>query len=105
MRLRINQKEAASLAAGGVLKEEVAFGVGATLSYALRTGVTAGATFDGRSIEVSAPLAEWARGGELGFYFEMAPGLKVAIEKDLECVDGPEEEKDPDAFPRGTKNC
>jgi hypothetical protein len=43
---------------------------------------------------------DWARGDEIGFYFVVEPGLKVAIEKDLECVDGPEEEKDPDAFPR-----
>jgi hypothetical protein len=42
-------------------------------------------------------------------YFDVAAdgaSLRIAIEKDLECVDGPEEERDPEAFPRGiSKNC
>jgi hypothetical protein len=103
LRLRVNRKEVAMLAAGTELTEEVKF-AGAKLAYTLTAGPNA-AGFDGQRIRVSAQLGEWARGEEIGFYFEVEPGLKVAIEKDLECVDGPAEEKDPDAFPRGGKGC
>ena len=57
-------------------------------------------------IRVLAPqqqVEEWANGGSIGMYFEFpanGSSLKVAIEKDLECVDGPPEEQDPEAFPR-----
>ena len=100
LRLRVNQREVEMLAAGGTLQEQVAFTGGATLDYVLSANAKSSADFDGKAIRVTAPLAEWARGGDIGFYFEVEPGLKVAIEKDLECVDGPEEEKDPHAYPR-----
>jgi len=58
-------------------------------------------------IRVAAPSTEvkdWAANdASLGIYFDLPANgsvLKIAIEKDLECVDGPEEERDPDAFPR-----
>ena len=103
LRLRVNQKEAALLAAGEELSEQVTFS-GASLSYSLAAtdGRAGSAEFDGKVIRVTAPLSEWARGEEIGFYFEVEPGLNVAIEKDLECVDGPPEEQDPHAFPRRT---
>jgi hypothetical protein len=50
-----------------------------------------------------AVVHEWAEGEQIGLYFELPAGasaLTIAIEKDLECIDGPPEEKDPDAFPR-----
>jgi hypothetical protein len=102
LRLRVNRQEAAMLAAGQELAERVTFGGGATLDYVLTpsAGFEQAAEFDGKLIRVTAPLGEWARGTEIGFYFEVEPGLKVAVEKDLECVDGPADEKDPDAFPR-----
>jgi hypothetical protein len=106
LRLRVNQKEVEKLAAGQELAETVHFG-SATLDYVLTptTAVKGTADFDGKRICVTASLAGWAQGEEIGFYFEVEPRLKVAIEKDLECVDGPEDEKDPHAFPRNSKSC
>ena len=107
LRLRVNQKEVETLAAGGELRERVTFAGGATLSYVLAPAADgrSAAEFDGQQIRVTAALGDWTRNEEIGFYFVADPGLKVAIEKDLECVDGPEEEKDPHAFPRGAKVC
>jgi hypothetical protein len=107
LRLRVNQQEVALLAAGQELAEQVSFGGGATLGYVLSPVVATkgSADFDGKVIRVAARLDDWARSGEIGLYFEVEPGLKIAIEKDLECVDGPEDEKDPHAFPRSPKAC
>jgi hypothetical protein len=108
LRLRVNRRETEMLAAGTALEERVNFGGGATLTYSLASTsvrTTPTAAFDGHTIRVTAPLSDWVREGEIGFYFEVEPGLRVAIEKDLECVDGPETEKDPDAFPRGAVTC
>jgi hypothetical protein len=107
LRLRVNQHEVRMLAAGEELSERVSFAGGATLDYVLASvaGTQSAAEFDGRVIHVTAALGDWARGDEIGFYFEVEPGLKVAIEKDLECVDGPEDEKDPHAYPRSLKAC
>jgi hypothetical protein len=106
LRLRVNRLEVERLAAGQELAERISFAGGATLDYVLTSSPVAlrAAEFDGKAIRVTAPLADWARGGEIGFYFEVEPGLKVAIEKDLECVDGSEDEKDPYSFPRA-KTC
>ena len=101
LRLRVNQREVETLAAGGELVERVSF-PGAALEYVLAPATDArnAAEFDGKAIRVTAALGEWARGDEIGFYFELEPGLKVAIEKDLACVDGPEDERDPHAYQR-----
>lgn len=51
-------------------------------------------------------VQDWAEGEQIGLYFDLPADssvLTVAIEKDLECVDGPPEEKDPDAFPRAAE--
>jgi hypothetical protein len=114
LRLRVNQREVETLAAGRSVEEEVHFPGSTSISYVLET-VPAGppnASFQHGVIRVSAPreqVQNWARGESIGLYFDLAAngaGLKVAVEKDLECVDGPPEERDPDAFPRSTgKNC
>ncbi len=108
MRLRVNQKEVESLAAGAELVESITFPGSSALTYVLAPaldGSPSSADFDGKTIRVTAALRLWARGDETGFYFNVEPGLKVSIEKDLECVDGPEEEKDPHAFPRKSVTC
>jgi hypothetical protein len=113
LRLRVNQKEVELLASGALLEEHVHFPVGPTLSYLLQasTGSAAAATYCNGAIRVSTPMqqvTDWALSGEIGIYFDLPANgsvLKVAIEKDLECKDGPAEEIDPDAFPRGNKNC
>jgi len=108
LRLRVNQKEVESLAEGLELAEKITFGGGATLSYVLAPvpeGTPSSVKFDGTTIRVSTVLRDWARGDEIGLYFYVEPGLKVSVEKDLECVDGGEDEKDPHAFPRKSATC
>lgn len=98
------------LASGRVLEEQISFPGDANFKYLLATTVAEvpDALYEGGEIRVSIPLKQvrnWASGSEIGIYFELpAKGnvLKVAIEKDLECVDGPPEEADPKAFPRAS---
>ncbi len=82
------------------------------LRYVVQPGRSdrAEASFEGGVIRIGAPLKDvqdWARDDSVGLYFDF-PGsdtpLKVSIEKDLECVDGPTEEIDPYAFPRKPGN-
>jgi hypothetical protein len=113
LRLRVNRPEVENLAAGGSLEERVEFPDNARLSYVLESSPasTPAVSFHDGVIRVSAPdweVKDWAKTDAIGLYFHVAAGgkpLKVAIEKDLECVDGPAEGRDPDAFTRGGKNC
>lgn len=108
MRFRVNQREVDALSRGEVLRDEVVFPGGAALTYRLRAvGISeAQASFENGTIQVMAPaelVSEWAKGEEIGLYFNLPTGgeaLKISIEKDLVCIDGPVEERDPDAFPR-----
>jgi len=54
-------------------------------------------------------VRKWAEDDAIGIYFELNANdgqLSIAIEKDLECQDGPDGERDPDAFPRAAvMNC
>jgi hypothetical protein len=108
LRLRVNRREVATLAAGQVLREQINFPGDSRLTYLLesREQGYALASFDGGTIRVAAPFAEiqsWADSESIGLYFDIPTtdrNLKVAIEKDLECVDGPAEERDPEAYPR-----
>jgi hypothetical protein len=113
LRLRVNRKEVQTLASGQALKEQIVFPGDSALAYVLETGLepAASATFAQGTIRILAPgnaVAAWAMGEEIGLYFDLPANgshLKVAIEKDLECLDGPAEEADVDAFPRGSKSC
>jgi len=108
LRLRVNQREVADLAAGIALEEEIRFPGQSRFLYVLRASELPGpeASYSRGELRVSAPLQtvnRWASTDEIGIYFELpADGLslKIAIEKDLECVEGPPEERDPFAFPR-----
>lgn len=110
LRLRLNQRETASLASGNALEEKVHFPGNATISYVLEpvSHPDPSASFQDGVIRIGAPqaqLSEWAGTDSIGVYFDLpanGSALKVAIEKDLECLDGPEEERDPDAYPRTT---
>jgi len=96
------------VAAGQVLKEKLEFPGNTALSYSLKTVLSgdAQAFFENGTIEITtpkAPLMNWAGSEDLGLYFTLQTGeepLKIAIEKDLVCIDGPAEERDPHAFPR-----
>ena len=113
LRLRVNQREVDELASGIALEEDVSFPGNARMRYILESygHGTAAASFEGGVIRVSAPGSDvkaWASSEAIGMYFDLpADGsvLRVAIEKDLECVDGPPEERDPHAFPRSGKTC
>lgn len=108
LRLRLNRREAEALASGEKLQEEVLFPEGTALSYSLEaTALTQPeVSFQQGVIRIAAPgleLKKWAEGSAIGIYFELpAPRsvLKIAIEKDLECVEAPPEERDPHAYPR-----
>ena len=111
VRLRLNRKEVDALAAGTALQEEVYFPGNSRVVYVLEPfghGV-ATASFSEGVIRIAAPgndIKEWATSDSIGLYFHLPTGgapLKVAIEKDLECLDGPAEERDPMAFTRATK--
>ena len=110
LRLRVNRREVEELASGGRIEEAVWFPNDARLRYVFESnsGRDPQAHFEGETILVTAPLGQvqaWARGDDLGLHFEVGSALstlRVSIEKDLECVDGPENERDPDAFPRLT---
>jgi hypothetical protein len=108
LRLRVNQREVEALASGDVLREAVEFPGNTELSYILKTNGAAEpqALFAQGSIQIAAPramISDWASGDEIGLYFTLATEtepLKIAIEKDLVCIDGPADERDPNAFPR-----
>lgn len=113
LRLRVNQREVKGLVSGDVLEEQVVFPGDSRISYTLQSSSDGApdASFREGVIRVLAPyrdVEEWANGASIGMYFEFPANgtpLKIAIEKDLECTDGPPEEKDPDAFPRLGKTC
>jgi len=113
LRLRVNQREVKGLVSGAVLEEQIVFPGDSRICYILQSSsaAVAEASFRQGVIRVVAPhqqVEEWANGESVGMYFEFpanGTSLKIAIEKDLECVDGPPEEKDPEAFPRSRKQC
>jgi hypothetical protein len=113
LRLRVNRREAADLASGTTLEECVSFPDNACIHYVLETTAQSSprASFANNTIRVSAPqhlVRDWAENDTIGIYFELPVNgseLRVAIEKDLECIDGPADERDPDAFPRPYKTC
>jgi hypothetical protein len=112
LRLRLNRLEVERLASGAELWEEVHFPGNGRMIYGLRAGSEniPAASFRDGTISVVAPITlidRWAAGEEVGMYFDLpAEGsrLAIAIEKDLECLDGPIEERDPDAFPRAAES-
>ncbi len=114
LRLRVNQREVEGLAAGAILEEEVHFPGDARMTYVLEPSTDAlpDASFCQGVIRIAAPqqqVRDWANSDSIGIYFELpanGASLRIAIEKDLECVDGPAEDRDPHAFPRDIrKNC
>ena len=113
LRLRVNRHEVEDLARGAILEEAVIFPGDARLVYRLgrSDAKEAEASFTAGVIGVLAPrhgVSEWASTDQIGMYFEVGANgsaLKIAIEKDLECLDGPVEERDPDAFARNETSC
>jgi hypothetical protein len=113
LRLRLNRREVEGLASGAALEERVLFPESSRISYILESSRDPypGASFYDGVIRISAPEAfikPWAAADTIGIYFELptdGAALKIAIEKDLECIEAPMDERDPDAFPRAGKGC
>jgi hypothetical protein len=109
VRLRVNQREVAALAAGRALSEGVRFPAGNSFIYTLEpsSASTPEISFRDGVICVKAPdsiLREWGANDSIGLYFDLpsiGSSLQLTIEKDLECVNEPAEERDPNAYPRG----
>jgi hypothetical protein len=109
LRLRLNRKEVADLAAGQGLEEQVVFPAGAVLRYRLEASPVikdASAEFNQNGISITIPsqsAIHWLSADDVGIYYSLPSGgapLDIAVEKDLECVEAPPEERDPDAYPR-----
>jgi hypothetical protein len=108
VRLRVNRREVAGLAAGQSLREQVHFPDNSEFAYVLQSVPSRAPEVEFKEgvMRVGVPVADlqsWASTQEIGLYFELPANgdlLKIAVEKDLECVDGSPEERDPDAFPR-----
>jgi hypothetical protein len=103
LRLRLNQREVAHLASGHALEERVEFPGNAALVYRLLPDSPSPfAGYENGAITIAVPAATvraWESAEEIGLYYSLE-NLDIAIEKDLQCNDGPAEEKDPLAYPR-----
>jgi hypothetical protein len=104
LRLRLNRKEVSAIAGGESLEERVHFPGGAALVYRLVPSESQAydAALVENTITVSVPrgtLERWRENEEIGLYHR-AETLEIAIEKDLECVEASDNERDPYAFPR-----
>jgi hypothetical protein len=109
LRLRLNQKEVADLAAGRAIEEQVIFPGDAVFRYRIEASPVTqetSAKFSGGCISITIPgqsAIHWLGVDDIGLYYSLPSGgapLEIAIEKDLECIDAPPDERDPDAYPR-----
>jgi hypothetical protein len=113
IRLRVNRREAQGLSTGSALTGSVHFPGNTEFKYVLESAPASGPQVEFRAgtMRVAVPLPDvqrWAATDAIGMYFELpanGASLRIAIEKDLECIDGAPEEHDPDAYPRSGKNC
>jgi hypothetical protein len=112
VRFRLNQKEVAQFVQTGEVAERIEFpGPAATVfRYCLQLGNKPGCSgvrFENGELAITVPgeqAVAWAsRQDEVGLYYnhEVAGGrsLRVMIEKDYQCTDGPADEIDPAGYP------
>lgn len=109
VRLRLNQTDVAQLAQSGELNEKVEFPGRVRFVYGLRVSGESeqgSARFaDGELIVniPAAPAAAWMGSNkEVGLYYDQKSEggvLRLIIEKDFQCIDGPPEEIDPAGYP------
>lgn len=117
VRLRLNRIEVEKLESSGGLSERIEF-PGTPLTsfvYSLRLGSNSedgSVRFRNQEFEVTVfqdRARAWAHtASEVGLYYNhelSGKSLRIAIEKDFQCIDGPLEELDPAAYPHPeTKN-
>jgi hypothetical protein len=107
LRIRLNRNEVAELSQGKLLQESVAFPGGSAFSYRLSMAIDelTSVTFLDGTLTLAIPeqsVRDWSGSDDIGLYYKLDAGspLDIAIEKDLECLDAPDEERDPFAYPR-----
>ena len=100
VRLRLSRPEVARLAGEGRLSERLTFPAGQTLEYSVETGPALAVSFDSARLAITLPAGEarnWAQGDAVAISGASGP-LKISVEKDFQCLHGPESEN-ADAFP------
>ena len=104
LRLRLTQKEVASVRDGRPVESLIEFAPGLSLAYLLEGSPSAkalSATFDGRAIRVTIPthqIAEWAESDRVGVEALSQTGVQLLVEKDFKCLHRTVEQE-PDAYP------
>jgi hypothetical protein len=109
VRIRLTQSEVKTLDATGLCEEAVVFSpaVAQRLVYRVETASvsrpsvsmsTCGVETVVKATLPQAEVAKWARGSDVGIYFEEPWELKVAIEKDFRCLDEKRDEDESDNF-------
>ncbi len=108
LRLRLEQHEIRELIRKGKVAESLAFGqsnaLGYTLAMSQKEGFNAGITGGELLIEVPVTIArKWGESEEVGIYKTINEGsafeIKLAIEKDFQCLHKRPEEDESDLFP------
>ena len=100
IRVRLSQSEVAKLAATGQLSETLSFAGGGTLEYAIESGPALEASLQGSKLAITLPAdraLRWATDSEVAIS-GVSGGVQISVEKDFQCLHGPESEN-PDAFP------
>jgi len=113
LRLRLEQHEIKALIEKGEVAEFVPFAGGSSFGYALSATDTDSfaASFTGSVLRVQVPLSvakNWADSDDEGMYQTLQPGtgfeLKLAIEKDFQCLHKRPDEDETDLFPNPKAN-
>jgi hypothetical protein len=110
VRLRLNQTDVARFAQEGEIVETVEFPGPVNLVFGLRVSGEAAigtARFENGELMVTVPAIHaknWTSNErEVGLYYDQkcedGKALRLIIEKDFQCVDGPAEEIDPAGYP------
>ncbi|MEZ5386583.1 MAG: hypothetical protein R3F13_13805 [Prosthecobacter sp.] len=108
LRLRLTKSEVAALNARGFWQDETVFGAGGfpALTYRVESSLvehpevrlTADHSAMVMVVLPSADVNNWAETAKVGLYFEAPWGLKVAVEKDFQCLDPRRDEDESDNF-------
>ena len=111
IRLRLGRSEVQRLANDGIVEESTVFGPSRHECFAYAICASAevsavSATFANRRLLIRVPsgmIHEWFTTDQVGIHelqrTDNEEGLRILIEKDFECIDGPPGESQEDAFP------
>ena len=104
LRLRLTQKEVASLHDRGFVECAIRFGYDRALRYSVATSPDAtevSVNYDGDSIRVALPCSvatTWAETSQVTIEGSPNSGVRILVEKDFQCLHKPAK-RDPDAYP------